>query len=261
MEGGAALIQGDAASEKSGAASARRNAAPVEGSDDAKPEAPWATSEKLSGKPEKSEKLGFPLPPAPPRYAVTEPAAVGGVVYQQLRNPRPGDGADPVLGESPTVPHPRMADRSRLGTSDGSAASDGSASRMRASDGSAGARGASDEGAGALGASGASESPPTAARTNRAPSGDQGVENRRGEHRATQPEEDTTIHQTATGAGPDVPTGRHTLPDELVRATTYRLPPDRVFRAKVPENTPLPEEPTTRLPSVPKPRDESTPID
>ncbi|MDI6101320.1 hypothetical protein QLQ12_22140 [Actinoplanes sp. NEAU-A12] len=28
--------------------------------------------------------------------------------------------------------------------------------------------------------------------------------------------------------------GRHTVPDELVQAATYRLPPDRVARAKVP---------------------------
>lgn len=47
-------------------------------------------------------------------------------------------------------------------------------------------------------------------------------------------------------------TGRHTVPDELVRSTTYRLPPDRIFRAKVRGTTPLPDEPTTRL--VPKPR-------
>ena len=50
--------------------------------------------------------------------------------------------------------------------------------------------------------------------------------------------------------------GRHTVPDELVQAATYRLPPDRVFRARVPDavDSPgLPEELTTRL-SVPKPR-------
>jgi hypothetical protein len=45
--------------------------------------------------------------------------------------------------------------------------------------------------------------------------------------------------------------GRHTVPDELVQASTYRLPPDRVFRAKVRDAT-LPDEPTARL--VPKPR-------
>ncbi|MBU2662681.1 hypothetical protein KOI35_04100 [Actinoplanes bogorensis] len=47
--------------------------------------------------------------------------------------------------------------------------------------------------------------------------------------------------------------GKHTVPDELVQAATYRLPADRVFRAKVPNSTPLPDEPTTNLP-VPKPR-------
>ncbi|MFC7527420.1 hypothetical protein [Actinoplanes sp. GCM10030250] len=36
--------------------------------------------------------------------------------------------------------------------------------------------------------------------------------------------------------------GRHLVPDELVRATTYRLPPDRVARAKVvqPADPPVP---------------------
>ncbi|MEU4242200.1 hypothetical protein [Actinoplanes sp. NPDC026619] len=45
-------------------------------------------------------------------------------------------------------------------------------------------------------------------------------------------------------------TGRHTVPDELVQAATYRLPADRVFRARVPEPA---EESTARV-SVPKPR-------
>jgi len=47
------------------------------------------------------------------------------------------------------------------------------------------------------------------------------------------------------------------VPEELVQAETYRLPPDRVFRAKVPEpgdRPALPDEPTTRLRGVPKPR-------
>lgn len=30
--------------------------------------------------------------------------------------------------------------------------------------------------------------------------------------------------------------GRHLVPDELVQAATYRLPPDRVARAKVPQS-------------------------
>jgi hypothetical protein len=54
--------------------------------------------------------------------------------------------------------------------------------------------------------------------------------------------------------GTTPPTGRHTVPDELVQATTYQLPADRIFRAKVKDGSRLPEEPTTRL-SVPKPRE------
>jgi hypothetical protein len=46
--------------------------------------------------------------------------------------------------------------------------------------------------------------------------------------------------------------GRHTLPDELVHAPTYRLSPDRIARAKVPPHD-LPGE-KTRIVSVPKPR-------
>jgi hypothetical protein len=49
--------------------------------------------------------------------------------------------------------------------------------------------------------------------------------------------------------------GRHLVPDELVRAATYRLPPDRVARAKVRGAVP-PDDPagTLERPSVPKPR-------
>ena len=56
--------------------------------------------------------------------------------------------------------------------------------------------------------------------------------------------------------------GRHTVPDELVQAATYRLTPDRVARAKVRQKpaADLPDDQTSRLPelpngvSVPKPR-------
>jgi hypothetical protein len=53
------------------------------------------------------------------------------------------------------------------------------------------------------------------------------------------------------------PAGRHTVPDELVRAATYRLNPDRLARAKVPgvvppEDSSVPEW-TPRV-SVPKAR-------
>jgi hypothetical protein len=46
--------------------------------------------------------------------------------------------------------------------------------------------------------------------------------------------------------------GRHTLPDELVHAPTYRLTPDRIARANVPPNELPGEKP--RIVSVPKPR-------
>ncbi len=48
-------------------------------------------------------------------------------------------------------------------------------------------------------------------------------------------------------------TGRHTVPDELVQAATYRLPPDRIFRAKVPQQAVEDQsaDPTTRLPEPP----------
>ena len=47
------------------------------------------------------------------------------------------------------------------------------------------------------------------------------------------------------------------MPDELVRAPTYRLTPDRVARAKVREAVSDDDESletTTRLPAVPRPR-------
>jgi len=53
----------------------------------------------------------------------------------------------------------------------------------------------------------------------------------------------------------DGETGRHTVPEELVRAATYRLAPDRVARAKVPKV--MPGEPVSDGASsvgVPKPR-------
>jgi hypothetical protein len=69
-------------------------------------------------------------------------------------------------------------------------------------------------------------------------------------HRAPEGEEEHTVDSSAelSSAG-----GRHTVPEELVKAATYRLPPDRVFRAKVPgATTTPPDEATTKL--VPKPR-------
>ena len=100
---------------------------------------------------------GFPAPPPPPRHAVAEPAAVGGVTYQPFPDPRPSvtEDADADVDKSPTADEQRP--------------------------------------------------------------------------------------------------GKHFVPDELVHAATYRLPADRIFRARVHNGTPLPEEPTTPL-AVPKPR-------
>ena len=47
--------------------------------------------------------------------------------------------------------------------------------------------------------------------------------------------------------------GRHLVPDELVRAATYRLTPDRVARAKVHGAATRPDDPDPR-PPVPRPR-------
>ncbi|HEY0531400.1 MAG TPA: hypothetical protein VGD29_07365 [Actinoplanes sp.] len=69
-------------------------------------------------------------------------------------------------------------------------------------------------------------------------------------HRAPEDEQDTISPAPSSEEAPGaVPSGRHTVPEELVKAATYRLPPDRVFRAKVRDTT---DEPTTKL--VPKPR-------
>jgi hypothetical protein len=71
-------------------------------------------------------------------------------------------------------------------------------------------------------------------------------------HRAPEDEEDTVVPSPAADE-PAASSGRHTVPDELVKAATYRLPPDRVFRAKVRDaTTPSADDPTTKL--VPKPR-------
>jgi len=198
-----------------------RGAAPVRPVIPVQPEAP-GTAQPVepaepvepvkSAEPVTEAKLGFPAPTPPPPYAITEPAALGGVVFRQFPDPRLPDGAGPLMGERPTnraLPRPRPADRSALAI--GKPAEE------------------PDE----------ESSAPPAAETPK-------IRRRRGGHRAGRPEEDTTVDQSATETG--VPSGRHTVPDELVRATTYRLPPDRIFRAKVRDSTPLPEEPTTRLP-------------
>jgi hypothetical protein len=70
-------------------------------------------------------------------------------------------------------------------------------------------------------------------------------------HRAPEDEQDT-ITPAATPELDAASSGRHTVPEELVQAATYRLPPDRVFRAKVRDTATPSDEPTAKL--VPKPR-------
>jgi hypothetical protein len=60
------------------------------------------------------------------------------------------------------------------------------------------------------------------------------------------PADPETSDPEAAGGGPDVPgqrEGRHAVPEELVRAKTYRLPFDRVARAKVPRQVEIVDEP------------------
>jgi hypothetical protein len=71
-------------------------------------------------------------------------------------------------------------------------------------------------------------------------------------HRAPEDGPDTNEAEPLSADGTVSSSGRHTVPDELVQAATYRLPPDRVFRAKVRDTDTPPDDPTTRL--VPKPR-------
>ena len=176
---------GLAAASPASSAAASPSAGSLVGAAPASTQGPTVPATSQPAKPAASS--GFPLPPPPPRHAVSEPAAVGGVTYQPFPDPRPAGGLGPMLGRRP-------------------------------------------------GDSSPAESP---LRTEPA-----------AHHPVTEPAEEPTepVHPVEEPS-----TGKHTVPDELVNAATYRLPPDRIFRARVPNGTPLPEEPTTPL-SVPKPR-------
>jgi hypothetical protein len=71
-------------------------------------------------------------------------------------------------------------------------------------------------------------------------------------HRAPEDENDVAEAEEEYLSDAASSSGRHTVPDELVQAATYRLPPDRVFRAKVRDSGNAAEESNNRL--VPKPR-------
>jgi hypothetical protein len=67
---------------------------------------------------------------------------------------------------------------------------------------------------------------------------------------------EASVRPPASASDKDARPGRHLVPDELVRAATYRLAPDRVARAKVPgaQSTAGAEGDPTVPTAVPKPR-------
>jgi hypothetical protein len=192
--------------------------------------------------------LGFPVPMPPPSGTVPEPSAVGGVSYQTFPDPRTG-GETTVLpdirdligsaeaGNGHRVPRPSRptSPAARPASASGVSASGLSASELSAS-------GLSVPGQPVSGGS-ASEPLVRAATPGSAGSRPAG-------HRAAEGDDDDSVGAAVSDAVTS--SGRHTVPDELVQASTYRLPPDRIFRAKVRDSGTPPDESTTRL--VPKPR-------
>jgi len=73
---------------------------------------------------------------------------------------------------------------------------------------------------------------------------------------AASDEAPASVRPPVSASDEDSRPGRHLVPDELVRAATYRLPPDRVARAKVPGAQPTPgaDGDQTAPTAVPKPR-------
>ena len=175
--------------------------------------------------------LGFPVPPPAPPQLIGEPAAFGGVVYRPFPDPRLVGAAEPLLADRGSlhgVPYPRPYPSGPV---------------LPESNMGAGAEPSSTAAAGESMAGGSVS--PAAVGGSVSPAAVGG-----------------SVSPTVGGgsvspaAGGSASTGRHTVPDELVHSATYRLPADRVFRAKVPESTDrpaLPEEPTTRI-WLPKPR-------
>lgn len=220
---------------------------------------------------------GFPVPLPLPGNTVAEPAAVGGVTYQPFPDPRPADGSGPVLGRRPpeAIPSgtpapsnqtpPAGNQRARFGSAfpsippapapehlpavgDGHLAlppsrtastqfgpseslSPSTSKPVRPQEHNTGSAGPPDSAADVISLA----RTPTSDHAGAAPD-------------ASCPSDGSAVEPEESSSG-----GKHTVPDELVKAATYRLPADRIFRARVPGSTPLPEEPTTPL-SVPKPR-------
>ncbi|WP_250033115.1 hypothetical protein [Paractinoplanes maris] len=182
--------------------------------------------------------FGFPVPPPPPPNTLAEPAAVGGLSFQPLRDPRPADGSGPVLGRRPS-PFP-------LPTSPLIAAATSTSTPASASSPVSPLSPISPS-LPALSSSPVSPSSPALSSSPGSPSSPA---------LPSSPVSSSPALPSSPVSSPDEPAprvGKHTVPDELVQGATYRLPPDRIFRAKVPNSTPLPEQTTTHL-SVPKPR-------
>jgi hypothetical protein len=203
-----------------------RAAAPVKPESDAGDETTLLPN--LRPKPSREEKaarakpkiaqVGFPVPPPPPATTVPEPPAVGGVRFQRFPDPRTGKETTVLPDLRDLKARPADADQERV------------PAPRRA----AGHRAAEEEDTVASSAptspAPASASSPSSASSSAPPS-------------ASSSSDDESDAASS---------GRHMVPEELVKATTYRLPPDRVFRAKVPESGASSDDATTKL--VPKPR-------
>ncbi|WP_250007473.1 hypothetical protein [Actinoplanes sp. M2I2] len=189
--------------------------------------------------------VGFPAPTPPPPHTLPEPTAVGGLHFQPLRDPRPADGSGPRLGRRGSPAGSTAAGSTTAGSESASSTSSGSAAAGSTSAGSTSA-GSTSAGSTSAGSTSAGSTSAGSTSSGGTAAGSTSTSSASGRS--------TSAGGTSAGPpGEDSPGGKHTVPDELVRAATYRLPPDRVFRAKVPNSTPLPEQTTTHL-SVPKPR-------
>ncbi|GIF18035.1 hypothetical protein BJ973_008999 [Actinoplanes tereljensis] len=221
-----------------------------------------ASRPPMASETDAASSLGFPVPPAPSPRVIAEPAAIGGVVYRPFPDPRAPLDAELPPNDDAHRRIPAPFGPSRMPRS-APVPAEGPGSRHSAETPASGTPVPAD-----------SVSP-----------ADSGVHDRRAgrSRRATEPGASSSdaplpfLGMPGPGSGmPDVvvgvpglhsasgaevasaetsseSTGRHGVPDELVQAATYRLPADRIFRAKVPDAVAPPEDPANRV-AVPKPR-------